>query len=613
MVDVVVQTAEELPRWDLSNVYSSLDSEVFRADGERLKGDIAEAEAFFAAELPQATIEAGPQRIADLLDGSVQRLNSLYELAATRRAYINSFVTTDSRNTEAAKALSAHEQVAVKLEQISLRFRSWVGAIAPVLDTALEVVAATDTGARAHAFMLRETAEQARYMMSPGEEALASELTLSGGNAWGKLQGTITSQLTAEIELDGRVQRLPMTAIINLRSHADEAVRRRGYEVETKAWESVAEALAACMNGVKGEVVTLNRRRGRQDALHSAIDQARIDRPTLEAMIGAMHDSLPVFRRYLQAKARRLGKAQLPWWDLFAPMGNSERTYSYDEAKRLVHETFGEFAPELANLAERAFASNWIDVAPRPGKRGGAFCMDVPAVGESRVLTNFDGSLDQVSTLAHELGHAFHNDCAVRAGKTILQGITPMTLAETASIMCETIVTEAILARTDDPQEVLAILETQLVGSTQVIVDIYSRFLFEREVFALREQGELTPSELCEIMVQAQRDSYGDGLDPEHLQPYMWTWKPHYYRTSLSFYNFPYAFGLLFGTGLYAIYQERGAAFVRDYMDLLAATGEASAADLAARFGIDIRSRTFWEGSLSVIAAQVERYQNLTA
>jgi oligoendopeptidase F len=611
MSDAPNLTVAELPRWDLSNVYPSLDSEAFRSDGERLKRELAETEAYFAAELPGATVEAAPQHIAGVLDGCVERLNRLYELAETRRAYITSFVATDSRNSEAAKALSAHEQVAVKLEQIGLQMRSWVGAIAPVLDAALAAAAPTESGARAHAFMLRETAEQARYMMSPGEEVLASELTLSGGNAWGKLQGTITSQLTAEIELDGRMQTLPMTAIINLRSHADEAVRRRGYEVEIKAWESVAEALAACMNGVKGEVVTLNRHRGRQDALHSAIDQARIDRATLEAMIGAMQDALPVFRRYLRAKARRLGKAQLPWWDLFAPMGNTGRTYSYDEAKSLVHETFQGFAPELGALAERAFANNWIDVAPRPGKRGGAFCMDVPAVGESRVLTNFDGSLDQVSTLAHELGHAFHNDCVVRAGKTMLQSITPMTLGETASIMCETIVTEAILAETSDRQEVLAILETQLVGSTQVIVDIYSRFLFEREVFTRREQGELTPGDLCEMMAQAQRDAYGDGLDPDHLQPYMWTWKPHYYRTGLSFYNFPYAFGLLFGTGLYAIYRERGPAFVPDYMNLLASTGEATAAELAARFNIDIRSRAFWEGSLAVIATQVDRYVGL--
>ncbi len=602
---------EELPRWDLSNVYPSLDSEEYLEGGQQLKNGIAEAEAFFARELPAATPAAGPQSIATVLDGSVERLNRLYELAATRRAYLTGFVATDSRNSEAAKALSVHEQVAVKLEQLSLQFRSWVGSIVSLLEAALAVAAPTQSGAQAHAFMLRETAAQARYLMSPAEEALAAELSLSGGNAWGKLQGTITSQLTAEIEVDGRVQTLPMTAIINLRSHPDASVRRRAYEVEQKAWESVAEPLAACLNGVKGEVVTLNRKRGREDALHSAIDQARIDRATLDAMLGAMQNALPVFHRYLRAKAQRLGKTQLPWWDIFAPMGNSERVYRYDEAQHLVHETFTGFAPELGSLAERAFANNWIDVAPRAGKRGGAFCMDVPAVGESRVLTNFDGSLDQVSTLAHELGHAFHNDCAVRAGKSMLQSVTPMTLAETASIMCETIVSEAILARAGKPQEVLAILETQLVGSTQVIVDIYSRFLFERELFAQREQGELSPGDLCEIMTQAQRDAYGDGLDPQHLHPYMWTWKPHYYRTGLSFYNFPYAFGLLFGTGLYAIYRQRGAAFVPDYIDLLASTGEASAADLAARFGIDIRSPSFWEGSLGVIAGQVERYVNL--
>jgi pepF/M3 family oligoendopeptidase len=592
-------------------VYPALDSAEFRAGGERLQEEIAAAQAFLDAELPAATADAEPLKLAVVLDEIVARLNALYELGATRRAYIVSFVATDSRNAEAAKALSAHEQIAVKLEQISLQFRSWVGSIAPVLDAALAVADGGPNGARAHAFMLRETAEQARYMMSPPEEALASELTLSGGNAWGKLQGTITSQLTAEIALDGRTQTLPITAVINLRSHGDADVRRRGYEVELKAWESVAEPLAACLNGVKGEVVTLDRHRGRQDALHSAIDDARIDRQTLDAMLGAMHDALPVFRRYLHNKAQRLGKTQLPWWDLFAPMGSSERTYSYAEAQELVRQTFHGFAPELGALADRAFAENWIDVPPRAGKRGGAFCMEVPAVGESRVLLNFDGSLDQVSTLAHELGHAFHNDCAVRAGKTMLQGITPMTLAETASIMCETIVTEAILARTGDPQEVLAILETQLTGSTQVIVDIYSRFQFEREVFARRAAGELTPGELCELMLQAQRDAYGDGLDPAHLHPYMWTWKSHYYRPSLSFYNFPYAFGLLFATGLYAIYQERGAAFVPDYMDLLASTGEASAADLAARFGIDIRSRGFWESSLNVIAGQVDRYVSL--
>lgn len=234
--------------------------------------------------------------------------------------------------------------------------------------------------------------------------------------------------------------------------------------------------------------------------------------------------------------------------------------------------------------------------------------MGLPAVKESRVLTNFDGSLDQVSTVAHELGHAFHNHCLFSAGKTVLQMKTPMTLAETASIMNETIVQQAVLARANSDEEALSILETGLIGDSQVIVDIYSRFLFEQEVFNRRAKAELSADELCDIMAWAQKEAYGDGLDERFLQPYMWTWKPHYYSTDLPFYNFPYAFGLLFGVGLYAIYEERGAAFVPDYQALLASTGEADAASLAARFGVDIRRKDFWAGSLRVIGGRVARY-----
>jgi oligoendopeptidase F len=262
----------------------------------------------------------------------------------------------------------------------------------------------------------------------------------------------------------------------------------------------------------------------------------------------------------------------------------------------------------LRDFAEHAFASHWIDAEQRDGKRGGAFCMEVPGVGESRILSNFDGSLDSVTTLAHELGHAFHNDCAVKAHKTEIQKFTPMTLAETASIMNETILNHASLKKAKNDSERLAILESKLNGDSQVIVDIYSRYLFEKEVFERREKAELSADELCEIMEKAQLATYGDGLDKRYLQKWMWTWKPHYYSAGVSFYNYPYAFGLLFGTGLYAIYQKRGNDFVEDYVRLLASTGEASAADLAARFGIDIRQKKFWEDSLKIIGAQVDEY-----
>lgn len=593
-----------IPRWDLTSIYPSLESKEFKAAVADYKKQVAAFEKFFGNKLKKTDARTRAGELAPLIGQAIDRINKIQTLSATIVPYIHAYVTTDSRDKLALRTLSEFEQASLPMSQIFTQFQAWLGKIAPKLDKAIKA----NKSAAAHAFMLKETAEQSKYLMSAAEESLAAEMSLSGGHAFEKLQGTVTSQLSVEFELSGKTEKLPMPALINLRSHADPEVRRRAYEAENKAWEEVKEILAACMNGVKGEAITLNKRRGREDALHPALEAARIDRRTLNAMLGAMEDSFPMFRKYYKNKAKRLGKEALAWWDVFAPMGKADKAYSFDEARDFIIENFGRFSPDLAKFAKRAFDRHWIDAEPRDGKRGGAFCMDVQGVKESRILCNFDGSFDGISTIAHELGHGFHNECAYQAGKTYLQQLTPMTLAETASIMCETIVTQAVLAQTTDPQEVLATLEAQIQNAGQVIVDIYSRYLFEKEVFERRETAELSSDDFNEIMERAQKATYGDSLDARYLQKFMWTWKPHYYSPGLSFYNFPYAFGLLFGTGLYAIYQQRGAEFVEDYKKLLASTGEASAADLAARFGIDIRKRKFWDDSLAIVGQRIDRY-----
>lgn len=593
------------PRWDLTNVYPALDSPEFSRAAADFGSKLTDLEA--RVQELEALPAAPKDALAERLGATVDFYNEVIVLFGTLRAYLEGFVSTDSFNNEAMRKLSELEQAGVTFEVLGTRLQRFIGGLQAVLP---ELVKQPGT-LREHAFFLNEIAEQSRYLMSQPEEELAAELSLSGGNAWGKLQGTVTSQLTWEVELDGKLQKLPMPAIINLRSHPDEPTRRRGYEAELAAWASVREPLAGAMNGIKGTVNTLNRKRGRSDALHAPLDINRIDCATLEAMLAAMRESLPSFQRYFLAKAKRLGKQKLPWWDLFAPVSSNEHIYTYDEAQALVLDNFAGFSSDLADFARQAFAGNWVDAEQRPGKRGGAFCMGVPGVKESRILLNFDGSLDTVSTLAHELGHGYHNYCMYRAGRTELQQTTPMTLAETASIMCETILQNAALKQAATPEEELAILETALVGDSQVVVDIYSRFLFEKEVFERREKAELSADELCELMADAQKQAYGVGLDEQYLQPYMWTWKPHYYSTALSFYNFPYTFGLLFGTGLFAIYQQRGADFVPEYQQLLASTGMGSAADLAARFGIDIRTVEFWRGSLGILNRKVERYIQL--
>ncbi|HSM25193.1 MAG TPA: M3 family oligoendopeptidase [Anaerolineaceae bacterium] len=597
-------TNDQPTRWDLSNIFPGLESEEFKKAFSETPTLIDNLMDYFQNYLSPLSPEEEKYKLNEVLADYIDKLNLTITHVGKVENYIYSFISTDSYNKLATRLMSEFEQMAVRLENQDVIFKNWLARMKPRVD---EIISVGGTVAD-HAYALKEIVHFSQFLMSQKEEELASELNLSGASAWEKLQGVITSQLMTEIEIDGEMKKLPSPALINLRSHPDEELRKKGYEKAMQAWKSVEEPLAAALNGIKGTVITLNERRGRKDAVESAIDMARIDRETLDAMLSAMHDSFPMFQRYFRAKAKRFGQEKLPWWNLFAPVGKSETKYTFPEAKDFILDNFVNFSPDLADFAARAFDNNWIDAEQREGKMGGAFCMDVPGTGESRILSNFDGSLDQVSTLAHELGHGFHNDCMEKAGRTQLQQRTPMTMAETASIMCETIISNASLKQAKNKEEELSILEGMLNGDSQVIVDIYSRYLFEKEVFERRAKSELSAEELCDIMERAQKATYGDGLDENYLHKYMWTWKPHYYSAKLSFYNFPYSFGLMFGTGLYAIYQERGDSFVPEYKDLLSSTGLGSAAELAQRFGIDIRQKSFWEGSLKVVEQRVNRY-----
>ncbi|MFN2158265.1 MAG: M3 family metallopeptidase, partial [Anaerolineae bacterium] len=313
------------------------------------------------------------------------------------------------------------------------------------------------------------------------------------------------------------------------------------------------------------------------------------------------------FRRYLWAKARLLDLPVLGWYEIFATVGTDQRQWRFAEARSFVIEQFGSYSGRLADLAERAFSERWIDAEPRDGKRDGAFCMWIQG-DASRVLANYRPVYGGVSTLAHELGHAYHN--LNLSQRTMLQRDTPMTMAETASIFCETIVRHAALAEAT-PEQQLTILEAALQGACQVVVDITSRFLFEQRTFEQRRARELSAREMCVLMEQAQRETYGDGLDQDVLHRYMWAVKPHYYSASRSFYNYPYMFGLLFGLGLYARYQEAPEAFRAEYDDLLASTGMAAPAELAARFGIELSTSDFWRSSLDIVRADIDRFEAL--
>ncbi len=593
---------ETLPHWDMTVVYPALDSPEFNRDLAAVRQAFDDMTALFdRLGIDRRDNQATDDHAVAAFDTIIAALNDLLEQFSALRAYAYSFVATDSRNEQAQAALSLLMQDSVKLTKLLKRLTAWIGG----LD--VETLIQRSPVARDHAYLVRRAAEEARHLMSPAEEELAAELDLSGGIAWTRMYQNLTSQIMVPIERDGQMVELPMSQVRNLARDPDREVRRRAHEAEIAAWERAALPIAAALNSIKGQVLALNRRRRWASPLDASLFDNGIDRATLDAMMNAAREFFPDFHRYLRAKARLLGVERLAWYDLFAPVGSSGRSWQFSDAEAFIVTQFTRYSPRLGEFAARAFRERWIDAEPRAGKVGGAFCMALRR-DESRILVNHDATADSMFTLAHELGHGYHN--LNLAQHPMLNRDTPMTLAETASIFCETIVRNAALEdATRD--ETLEILEAFLSGACQVVVDITSRFLFETALFEQRAVRDLSVSELCALMTDAQKKTYGDALDERTLHPFMWAVKGHYYSSSFSFYNYPYMFGLLFGLGLYAEYQRSPEAFRVQYDDLLASTGLASPADLAARLGFDLRAPEFWRASLNVIRNDIDRFEAL--
>ena len=584
----------------MSVVYPGLDSPEYERDLRSFVRALDELEGLFdEAQIDRTDTPLNPDLAAGILERILPPYNALNDQAWTLGAYVYAFVSVDSRDEFAQARLSELERHTVRLSKLHTRLTAWAGS--QDVDALLE----RSEQARQHAYWLQRARVIAEHMMSPAEEALAAEMRLTGSSAWNKLYSNLTSQIQATVEIRGERQTLTMSMLRNLATDADREVRRAAYEAELQAWEQHAMPIASALNAIKGETNLLTRKRGWDSPLHASLFQNAIDEATLDAMLEAAYESFPDFRRYLHAKARLLGIERCAWYDLFAPVGKETRTWSFDEAAQFIIEQFATYSQKLSDFARRAFEERWIDAPPQPGKHDGAYCMRLRR-DESRILTNYKPVFNGMGTLAHELGHAYHNLCL--AERTYLQRMTPATLAETASIFCNTIIDQAAL-RDADRDEQIAILEASLQGVCQVVVDITSRYLFEKEVFERRAERELSARELCEIMRNAQLQTYGDGLDENALHPYMWAAKPHYYGG--LFYNYPYMFGLLFGLGLYARYLDDPDGFRARYDDLLSRTGMADAPTLAAEFGFDLRMPAFWRSALDTVRENINRFEAL--
>ena len=578
--------------WSLEVYYKGYEDPAFAEDFELLQKN---AQALETA-LGQAREQDDVQGLVTVLEAKEAYAKVLFKL----NEYLglrNSVDTTDGKTLDYIGRLDKINASTAKAQSAMDKY------IAGVAD--LEACIAAHPLLTEYTFLLRNTKKNAVHLFSDEMEAMISRMNLSGGNAWSRLFDYLTS--TLKVDYDGEQITLP--AVRNLANDPDGAVRKKAYEAELASYAKIEGSIAYALNNIKSQVRMLAQERGYGSALTMTLDQSNMKRETLDAMFGAMQEYLPAFHKYMRAKAEYLGYHNgLSWFEMLAPLGRNDKKYTLEEAKQCLLDSFGQFSKDMADMMERAFDEEWIDFYPREGKVGGAFCCEVSHAGQSRILTNFNGSFDAVDTLAHELGHAYHGTqtCSHR----ILNRDYPMQVAETASTFNETHITCLAIAKATG-EEKLALLDNILMNTTQVIFDIYSRFLFEDSVFNACEDRFLMPEDLKAMMLDAQKKAYGDGLDPEYMHPYMWACKGHYYSEALSYYNFPYAFGAMLAMGLYSMYLKEGEAFLPKYNKFLHATTVMSVEDTAAVVGIDLTSKDFWRESLKSFADMIDEFVEL--
>ena len=604
------------PRWNLDSLFSSINSPEYKSALAEFTSGMENLESLLASARTFITQANDHFDFPVWLKGFLEADEKVSALCGTLNAYAYIIYSVDTTNTDFLNNITQIDNLTLRYKQLDLTFKSVLLANSGRLEDFYKRFPEFEE----YRYILNETLEETKHQMSPLEEKLAGELQQTGGDAWDRLHEQLISNIK-DAETGKTFNELRNDAY-----SADPELRKSAYHKEISLLKQNEIAFAACLNNLKGETLTLNRHRKWQNPLDRSLASARLSQQTLDALIGSIEESLPLWREYFNLKADFLhknggtvsqDKKGLAFYDLFAPLSTKDseksgdsllsKEWTFDEARDYIIERYSSFSAEMGEFAKKAFTENWIDAEVRAGKVGGAYDEDFALGHQSRIMTNFTGAFRDIITLAHELGHAYHFSCM--KGKPSAFFSYPMTLAETASTFAETIVKQDMISKCSDSEKI-QILDLDLQDVSQVLVDILCRFYFERSVFEERKNGELNSDDFCRLMREAQEKSYGNGLNTERHE-YMWAVKSHYYSTGLDFYNFPYAFGQLFAAGLYARYQKEGAAFARTYAELLSNTGNMSCEDLCKKAGFDITKKDFWKSGIEMYAREVGMMKGL--
>jgi pepF/M3 family oligoendopeptidase len=579
--------------WSLDFLYRGFEDEEYKNDKKKLEALISEV-SVFSSELSEKQEEE-----AALLQ-AVEYLEQLQLMGSKFAGYLYSKQAVNTSDSATVNEINYFEKTLSLSIKPSAVIKKFIAKI-PNIEKYYEKYPKL----KGYDYILSEMKEEANYLLSDDVEEVIAKLNISAASAWSSMQ----SYLTSTLEVEYRDSMITLSEVRNKAYDADVKVRKEAYIAEVKALEKIKDAISYSLNNIKTQVTTICDLRGYESPLSMTLIDSKMKRETLDALLEAIKEFLPAFHRYLKHKAKLLGHEHgLPWYELFAPLGESGRRFTVEESKDYLIKHFRGFTADLADMVEEAFDNAWIDFYPRKGKVGGAFCENLPFAKQSIILSNFEGSLSDVVTLAHELGHAYHG-LNIQEHQPLNVDYS-MPVAETASTFNEALIMDAVIEEAQG-KEKMTLIESQLQDFTQIICDIYSRYLFETAVFEQSKSGFLFADELKELMLWAQKEAYGEGLDQDYLHPYMWVVKGHYYSDSHNFYNFPYAFGGLFARGLYEKYKAEGEVFVPKYKALLNATTIMSVEDAARQAEIDIENPEFWRNSLRSVEKMIDEFISL--
>ncbi|MBU5595274.1 M3 family oligoendopeptidase [Amphibacillus sp. MSJ-3] len=454
-------------------------------------------------------------------------------------------------------------------------------------------------------FILNEIRDQAREKLSEEEEQLITDLAIDGYHGWGDMYDTIVGNMS--IMWDGK--ELSVGQLENKLNHSDRKERALAFKKLEQVWQSQADLLTDTLNHLAGFRLQTYTYRNWEDVLKEPLAYNRMTKKTLETMWDTITKNKPIFYQYLQRKAEWLNIEKLAWYDLEAPISEVTKEISYQEAAETIVKQFGLFSERMANFATHAFEQNWIEAEDRPGKRPGGFCTSFPRSKETRIFMTYSGTASNMATLAHELGHGYHQHVMDEVDQ--LNQAYAMNVAETASTLAEMIVADAAVEAAETKEERLLLIEDKIQRSIAFFMNIHARFLFETRFYEARKEGFVTTKQLNHLMEEAQKEAYGNQLSSYH--PLFWASKLHFYITDVPFYNFPYTFGYLFSLGIYAYAKTDKENFAQFYDALLQDTGKMTVEDLAKKhLNVNLEEPTFWQQAIDLCIADVEQFLSLT-